>query len=272
MFFSLHVVCCLRCLKCFPTRIHMESLGCTDHVVGVGGFCSPKRTAVCGKKMFPFFSGKWSLWSFAGVVMRMFQSWWVHLQVVFWQMEQSRWFNVTFWSFSWRSLKPSKGSQKHPKTSQRIARKVISSWFHEVLNDVSPRKSIWIYMNGVLLIHVSQLFMWIVWQNAGPPRKVDVSFNSILDPFKIPNPIFVSKNRTTKHNYPSPDFFNLGFFNFQANFPWKNGRNQKTLGSLWNNVSTVTTTSTAFFKTVGLPSTLRLIGGTPMTMAPEVCG
>lgn len=33
----------------------MESLGCTDHVVGVGVFCSPKRTAVFEKQIVRFF-------------------------------------------------------------------------------------------------------------------------------------------------------------------------------------------------------------------------
>lgn len=43
-------------------------------------------------------------------------------------------------------------------------------------------------------------------------------------------PNFRLKNRTAKHNYPSPDFFNLGFINFPGQLPVKKWPKSKNLG------------------------------------------
>ena len=187
---------------------------------GLGAFAARSERPFSKNKLFVF------LWSFAGVVMRMFQSWWVHRQSpFFWQIEQSRWFKMTFWSLSWRTFNLWQGHIIIPKTWRKIAKEshfFLISWTFEWC---FPKKG---YMNGFLLIHVSQLFhvsqffMWIVWQNAGRPRKAEFSFNSILqDLCKIPTQ-FSSQNIGPQNTtIPHQIFCTLDSLTFQANFPWQ---------------------------------------------------
>ena len=143
----------------------------------------------------------------------------------FWQIEQSRWFKMTFWSLSWRTFNLWQGHIIIPKTWRKIAKEshfFLISWTFEWC---FPKKG---YMNGFLLIHVSQLFhvsqffMWIVWQNAGRPRKAEFSFNSILqDLCKIPTQ-FSSQNIGPQNTtIPHQIFCTLDSLTFQANFPWQ---------------------------------------------------
>lgn len=215
MFFSLslslHVVCFFEVSEMFSHTDPHGKPGMHRSCCRGWGLLQPEGNGRFRKTNCSFYCGVlhglwWGCFNHGGFTYKVFP----------WQIEQSRCFKVTFWSLSWRSLNLWQGHIIIPKTWRRI---FLISWSSEWC---FPKKD---YMNGFLLIHVSQffhvsqLFMRIVWQNAGPPRKVEFSFNSILDLFKILNPIFVSKNRTTKHNYPSPDFFNLGFINFPGQLP-----------------------------------------------------
>ena len=53
----------------------------------------------------------------------------------------TRWFNVTFWSPSWRSLNPWRGHLTIPKRSQRIARKMKIYSFQDPQSLARQKKS-----------------------------------------------------------------------------------------------------------------------------------
>ena len=78
MFFSLHVVCFFEVSEMFShTDPHGKPGMHRSCCRAWGAFAARSERPFSKNKLFVF------LWSFAGVVMRMFQSWWVHLQSPF---------------------------------------------------------------------------------------------------------------------------------------------------------------------------------------------